>query len=532
MSIIVSDISYHYQNQNAIFEHISFTVADNSSVSLIGDNGTGKSTLLRLIAGILRQSDGSILCSSDPYYIPQQIGSTEKSVSEFLSVSEKLDAILAITQGEISQIHYDILSDDWDIEARCRKAFDKWGLSHIKLTDSFDSLSGGEKTKVFLAGLDIHRPKVILMDEPTNHLDYTTREIFYDYVDNAKASIIVVSHDVTLLERIGTTMELTQKGLRVYGGDFAFYTDQSEIESNALSDRIHNEEKRLKEARKMAQQVKQRQERRVSQGEKDKSQIIRILRKTVSNKGENTGAKLKGKHEKIVEQSRGKLTDLRMQQISKAELKIDVEDALLHKGKQLFSAIGVNFDYGKGGLLWKNPLDIKIFSGDRIHIMGDNGSGKTTLINLITGKLKPCSGEIFRAEFSHIYLDQEYREVDVDQTILQLAERYNVDNMPEHEVKLRLNRALFPKDVWNKSCKVLSGGERMRLYLCCLMISNQIPDMLILDEPTNNLDLSSLHILTDTIRDYRGTLLVVSHDRHFVQEIGVKDIFIVNREKG
>jgi len=522
MSIIVSDISYHYQNQNTLFEHISFSVADNSAVSIIGDNGTGKSTLLRVIAGELRQSEGSIQCSSEPYYIPQNVVPTGKSVAQFLKVAEKLQALHAITGGSTSQSDYDTLSDDWDIESRCEKAVAKWGLSHIRLSDDFDILSGGEKTKVFLAGLDIHNPKVILMDEPTNHLDYTAREILYDYIDSVKASIIIVSHDVSLLERIKTTMELTPKGLRIYGGDFYFYSEARSLEENSLQEKIHNEEKRLREVRKMAQEVKQRQEKRVGRGERNKSQIIRILRKTVSNRGENTDAKLKEKHEKIVQQSREKLTDLRSQKIGRVEMKLDVEDAGLHKGKRLISARALNYEFSKGVPFWNNPLDFEIFSGERIHILGDNGSGKTTLINLITGKLEPASGEIERASFSYLYLDQEYREVNVDMTVLGLANRYNVSNLPEHEVKIRLNRALFPKDVWDKNCRVLSGGERMRLYLCCLMISNQIPDMLILDEPTNNLDLSSLRILTDTMRNYRGTLLVVSHDSYFVREIGVE----------
>lgn len=240
----------------------------------------------------------------------------------------------------------------------------------------------------------------------------------------------------------------------------------------------------------------------------------------MSNRGENTEAKLRERHEKIVQQSRERLSDLRSEQINRAELKIDVEDAGIHNGKRLVCVKGINYEFSGGVSLWSQPLSFEIFSGERIHIMGDNGSGKTTLIKLITGQLEPVSGEVTRAPFSYLYLDQEYREINVDNTILELANRYNTTNLPEHEVKTRLNRALFPKDVWDKSCLVLSGGERMRLYLCCLMISNQIPDMLILDEPTNNLDLSSLRILTDTVRNYRGTLLVVSHDSYFVREIG------------
>lgn len=135
--------------------------------------------------------------------------------------------------------------------------------------------------------------------------------------------------------------------------------------------------------------------------------------------------------------------------------------------------------------------------------------------------LTPSTGEIKRADFKWIYLDQNYSKIDVDSSIEELADSYNINSLPEHEVKIRLNRFLFPSSTWDKSCKTLSGGEKMRLYLCCLMISNQTPDLIILDEPTNNLDITNMQILTQTIRNYQGSLLVISHDKHFVNEVGI-----------
>ncbi len=168
------------------------------------------------------------------------------------------------------------------------------------------------------------------------------------------------------------------------------------------------------------------------------------------------------------------------------------------------------------------PARSRIRSGERIHLTGDNGGGKTTLVRLLTGEFAPTVGTIHRAEnFSYLYLDQQYSEVCRDTTVLELAREHNLENLADHEVKTRLNRALFPAATWDKNCLTLSDGERMRLYLCCLMLSNHIPDMLILDEPTNNLDLSSLAILTDTISNYRGTLIVISHDSNFVEQVGI-----------
>ncbi|MDR0658131.1 MAG: ATP-binding cassette domain-containing protein [Mediterranea sp.] len=523
MSIVISDVSYHYSYQQALLEHISFSVSSNGKVSIIGNNGTGKSTLLRLLAGELMPSSGAIQCSSQPYYIPQQIGITGQSISEALGIDEKINALHAINNGSGDYVYYDLLEDDWDIESRCRSALDFWGLVDIGLASPIDSLSGGEKSKIFLAGLLIHKPDIILLDEPTNHLDHTSRGKLYDYIVNCKATIVVVSHDITLLNLLNTTYELTEKGIRVYGGNYFFYKEQKEIEEQALAHLINSEEASLRLARKNAQKVRERQDRRTSQGERNKQKggVARIVINARGNLAENSSAKLKEKHIAIIDGSQQKLTDLRQKQQVNSELKIDFKNTQLHKGKLLVEAVNVNFEYADTKLIWETPLNIEVRSGERIHITGNNGAGKTTLIKLLTGKLHPAKGTIKSADFSYIYLDQQYSEVDKDVTVLELAHEYNFNNLQEHEIRLRLNRALFPQKTWDKNCQTLSGGESMRLYLCCLMISNHIPDMFILDEPTNNLDISSLSIITNTIKNYQGTILVISHDKYFVDEIGI-----------
>lgn len=571
MSIILSGVSFHYANQQPLFESVNLSVATGRKVSVIGNNGTGKSTLLRLIAGELTPSSGSIRCASTPYYIPQQIGITGISVSQALNVSDKIEALQAIYEGSEKYEYYDILADDWDIESRCRTALDDWGLPKVELNTPIDSLSGGEKTKLFLAGMSIHRPSIILLDEPTNHLDYKSRRKLYEFISHSGATVMVVSHEVTLLNLLEDTYELSPKGVKRYGGNYDFYKVQKEIEEQALNQQINAEETALRLARKKAKEVNERQEKRSRQGEKNKDQVPRIMKKTLKDSRENTEAKLKDKHTAIIEQNRQRLADLRQKQNAACELKLDFENTLLHNGKVLISAHRINFRYDTGVLfqensldiesrnekhshskedndntaignitnqceeriqskedgvttkafLWKNPLDMEIRSGERIHLKGDNGSGKTTLLKLFIGELLPSTGEIIKADFSFVYLDQEYSKVKTSRTLLELAQTYNHRSLPDHELKLRLHRALFPKEMWDKPCHVLSGGERMRLYLCCLMISNQIPDVFILDEPTNNLDLLSLQILTSTIKNYRGTVLIVSHDQQFVEEIGI-----------
>jgi ATPase subunit of ABC transporter with duplicated ATPase domains len=441
-----------------------------------------------------------------------------------MNVNNKLSALRAIESGSLSQADYDVLGDDWTIEERCREALAYWQLPSVSLDMPADSLSGGEKTKLFLAGLLVHRPRILLLDEPTNHLDETSSRLLYHYIRQSRATMVVVSHDVTLLNQLPFTCELSAHGIRTYGGNYSFYQKQKETEEKALQDSIHTEEKALRLARIKAQEMKQRQEKRLSQGEKKKTEVPRAMRKLLTNSSENTAAGLREKHEEIIGSHQTKLVNLKQQQERLRDLKIDFDHTSIHRGKLLIEASGINFTYPPhDASLWKKPLDFKLYSHDRIHLLGDNGTGKTTLVKLLTGMLTPSCGEVRRADFRWIYLDQSYSQVDIDGSVEELAERYNVKQMETHEVRLRLNRFLFPSDTWNKPCKSLSGGEKMRLYLCCLMIGNQTPDLIILDEPTNNLDLASLRILAQTMAAYRGSLLVISHDAHFASEIGLNE---------
>lgn len=518
-SIIISGLSFRYENQTPLFECINLSVEAGRKISIIGDNGTGKSTLLKLIAGELEHDRGNIYCPSHPYYIAQQTGISGISVSQALGVYDQLESLFAIYNGSCEQNHYETLSNGWDIESRCMAALDYWGLSNIELTAKIDSLSGGEKTKLLLAALIIHRPNIILLDEPTNHLDQSSRQKLYDFIQNSKATIVVVSHDVTLLNLLETTYELSSKGLQCYGGNYDFYRESKDIEDCALQQHLHTERVALRLAKQKAQQVRERQEKRLIQGVKNSDQVPRIMRKGFKDKGEKTVRSLAEKHTEIIKKNIETINQLKERQQVHCELKIDFDNTRLHTGKLLVATKNMNFEYRDGHPLWPSPIDIEIRSNERIQLSGDNGTGKTTLVKLLLSELQPTVGEVVRRDFLHIYLDQEYSQINTPLTVLELAQSYNSNNLKEHELKLRLHRALFSIEMWDEKCCTLSGGEKMRLYLCCLMIANHVPDLIILDEPTNNLDLSSLAVLTSTIKNYKGTLIVISHDQNFIREI-------------
>lgn len=204
-------------------------------------------------------------------------------------------------------------------------------------------------------------------------------------------------------------------------------------------------------------------------------------------------------------------------------MKIGFDNARLHKGKILFNAAEINFSYSRQKL-WKEDVSFQITSGERIALAGKNGSGKTTLIQILLGDLEPITGRIYRAGTQSIYIDQDYSLINNNISVYEQLQQFNINGLQEHEMKIRLSRFLFTKEYWEKPCHTLSGGERMRLLLCCLTVYNLAPDIIILDEPTNNLDIQNVDILTAAVNEYEGTLIVVSHDERFLKQIGIKRV--------
>ncbi len=523
--LILQNISYKHNNKELLFDNISFTVNNHEKFALIGNNGSGKSTLLRIIAGESEPSNGELRLSSEPYYIPQIFGQyNELTIAEALRIADKLKAFKEIIDGNVTEENLNILNDDWTIEERCNNALKYWKLEDLDLTAKMNTLSGGQKTKIFLAGISIHQPELVLMDEPSNHLDTAARELLYDFIESTSSTLLIVSHDRSLLNKLNTTYELSKHGVAVYGGNYDFYAEQKQIEINALNQDLHSKEKALRKAREKERETLERQQKLDARGKKkqEKSGVARIMMNTLRNNAENSSSKLKGVHAEKIDGISQELRELRSSIPDIDQMKIGFDNSILHKGKVLFKTNEINFRY-KEQLLWKENLNIEIISGNRIALKGANGSGKTTLIKIILGELDPQIGTVFRAENKSIYIDQDYSLIQNQFKVYDQAQYFNTSGLEEHEIKMRLNRFLFSREDWDKPCFALSGGEKMRLMLCCLTINKESPDLIVLDEPTNNLDIQNIEILTKAINEYQGSLIVVSHDSHFLEQINIEN---------
>lgn len=524
--LTLQNITYQHPNKDPLFSGINLTAGKSEKIALIGNNGTGKSTLLKIIAGIVPAASGTLTAHEAICYVPQHFGQyNHLTIAQALRIDKKLNALHRTLAGDIDETTLNDLNEDWSIEERVAAAFTYWQLNEQNTNDIIGTFSGGEKTKIFLAGILIHQPGIILMDEPSNHLDSNSRELLYNYIRSAKETMIIVSHDRTLLNSLTTTCELTRSGIRTYGGNYDFYKVQKKAGEQALIQKVQTREKELRKAKTTEREAIERKQKQDARGRKkqDQAGVPTIMLNTLRNNAEKSTSKLQHTHSEKIAAISEELSQSRKELEVLAQMKLNLDNSSLHKGKVLINATAVNIQFRQHPL-WQHPKSFQVISGERIAIKGPNGSGKTTLIKIMLGQEIPDEGTIQRTGFTSVYIDQDYSLIRPDNTIYEQAAFFNKTGLQEHEIKIRLSRFLFSKTQWNNPCATLSGGEKMRLLLCCLTIQNQSPDVLILDEPTNNLDIENVDILLNAIRDYEGTVIIVSHDTGFLNELHITKV--------
>jgi ATPase subunit of ABC transporter with duplicated ATPase domains len=522
--LTLTNLSYIHHSRDVLFDALSLTINTHDKVALIGNNGTGKSTLLKIMAGLLPPSAGVYRTDAKPYYVPQHVGQFNNlTVGQALQVADKLKALKEIIDGLATEKNLALLNDDWLLEERCNEALAQWSLKGLDLNRRMETLSGGQKTKVFLTGITLHQPEIVLLDEPSNHLDMPGRSILYEYIKTTQNTLVVVSHDTTLLNLLHSVYELSKRGITFYGGNYDFYAIQKNNQFTALQQDLKSKEKALRKAKAVERQSLERKQKLDARGKKkqEKAGLPTIFMNAFKNIAEKSTSRIKDVHAEKIGTLTQALSDTRAALPPPDKMKVDLNNTLLYRGKKLIEGKEINFGY-ENRLLWKKPLNFLITGGERIVIKGENGTGKTTLIKIILGKIQPLSGVIDRAQTKSIYIDQDYSLINSTFTVYDQVQHFNVNKMPEHEIKIRLNRFLFTKGYWDKPCETLSGGEKMRLTLCSLIAGSQAPDIIILDEPTNNLDIQNTAILTSAICDYRGTLIMVSHGTNFLEQMSVE----------
>ncbi|RZQ63461.1 ABC-F family ATP-binding cassette domain-containing protein [Amycolatopsis suaedae] len=516
--IICSNLSFSWPDDTPVFDGLSFTVGSGRT-GLVAPNGAGKSTLLRLVAGELRPASGSVSVDGVLGYLPQTLPLiADLTVAEVLEIAPVLRALRAIEGGDADEAHFTTIGTDWDIEDRAKVVLGRLGLGDVELDRPMGTLSGGQAVSLGLAAQLLKQPDVLLLDEPTNNLDLDARHRLLDVLADWRGSLLVVSHDRTLLDTMDRIAELHRGELRQFGGNFSDYEEALRAEREVAERNIRNAEQDLKREKREMQVARERAARRASNAARNLSSagISRLHAGNFARKAQETAGKADGTHAQRVSEAKARLDEAGRSLREDQKISLSLPQSNVPAGRTVFLGEGLRVRD-----VFADPgVDLAIRGPERIALLGANGSGKSTLLRVVAGQSAPDAGEVSGADGRIAYLSQRLDLLDLDRTVVQNL-RDAAPELPDDKAMHLLARFLFRGDRIHLPVGVLSGGERLRATLACVLFAEPAPQLLLLDEPTNNLDLVSVGQLTGALNAYEGAFVVVSHDERFLAEIGI-----------
>jgi ATPase subunit of ABC transporter with duplicated ATPase domains len=519
MSLITLDgLSQFSPDGRVLFENLTLAFG-REKTGLVGRNGVGKTTLLRLILGETEPTAGAVTVTGRLAALRQQAAPPPgASLADLLAVAEPLARLARLEAGRA--VEGDLEAADWDLPSRTHAALADMGLTGIALDRPAETLSGGQATRAALAALLIAEPDVLIMDEPTNNLDAEGRAAVAALLERWRGGALVVSHDRQLLRRMDRIVELTSLGAEVYGGAYDLYAARkAEAEAAAARD-LDRAEQAIARTHRDIQVARERKARSDAAGRRKraKGDAPKMLLDAQAERAENTS----GRQSRLAERQRAEaerdLADARARIERGRRLAFELPPCGLPEGRTVLAFDDVSFAWPDGTPVLDH-VSFRLVGPERLAVTGRNGAGKTTLIRLATGDLAPTAGELRRGVAAAL-LDQRAALLDDDETLLANFRRLNpaADDNAAHAA---LARFVFRNVTALKPAGTLSGGERLRAALACALMAARPPQLIILDEPTNHLDLESIAAVEAALASYDGALLVVSHDRDFLDAIGV-----------
>ncbi|HEV7367879.1 ABC-F family ATP-binding cassette domain-containing protein [Arenibaculum sp.] len=516
-SISISGLSWSTPDGHRLFSDLDFSFGAERA-GLVGRNGVGKTTLLKLIAGELAPGTGSVSVTGRLGVLRQtvQVGPDE-TVADLFGVSDALAVLRRAEAGEASA--EELAAADWTLEARIAAALGRVGLDAGQ-DARLAMLSGGQRTRAGLAALVFREPDLLLLDEPSNDLDREGRRALIDLLAGWRAGAVVVSHDRELLDTMDAIVELTSLGARRYGGNWSHYRERKAIELAAARHDLADAEKRVADAARSAQATAERQARRDRAGRKKaaKGDMPRILIGMLEDRSEGTS----GGNARLAERRRAQAAEAAAGARERIEilqpLTVHVPSTGLAPTRTVLKLDGVTAGYEPGMPVIRD-LSLTVVGPERLAVAGPNGSGKTTLLAVVAGRLRPWRGTA-RTMVGHAMLDQRVSLLDPTVSIRDNFRRLNPE-ADENACRAALARFMFRADVALKAVSTLSGGQVLRAGLACVLGGSAPPPLLILDEPTNHLDVDSIEAVEAGLRAYDGALLIVSHDEAFLGNVGI-----------
>lgn len=485
-----------------LFEGIGFGVGQGQKIALIAKNGTGKTSLLNIIAGKDTQDSGKITFKNDIKvgYLQQnpELGNSNTIQAEVFNSDDPILSVIRKYEEIIATDNHDKMADiiqemdnlkAWNYENEVKQILSKLKIND--LTQTIGQLSGGQKKRVGLAKVLITNPDFLILDEPTNHLDLEMIEWLEEYLSKSKVTLLMVTHDRYFLDRVcNVILEMDANSIFTYKGNYSYYLEKR-------AERIENKNAEVSKAQKLMK-TEQEWMRRMPQAR---------------------GTKAKYRIDAFYDLKKKAASGFR-----EDNMDIDIKSARL--GKKILELENLNKSFGDLKIL--ENFSYKFQRGEKIGIIGKNGTGKSTFLNIITQNLAPDSGSIDIGETvvygyykqDGITINENERIIDV---IKEIAESIDLGNGKVMSASQFLEYFLFPTKMQYNQVAKLSGGEKRRLYLMTVLMRN--PNFLILDEPTNDLDIMTLNVLEEYLMNFKGCLIIVSHDRYFMDKV-VEHLFV------
>ena len=503
---------------NEILNAVNFSVNENEKIAIIGKNGSGKSTLMKIISGEVAADSGRRIVQSlisvemlaqtpnfnATFSVRDALNNELKEIFDAISEYEKSGVLLAndpenkeILKEQERLLKFIEAKDGWNIEHKIERILQEFKLKEYE-NRPICSLSGGEIRRVALGALILKKPDVLLLDEPTNHLDVYMVKFLEDMLKSSNQSIVFISHDRYFIDALATRcVEVEDASLKNFEGGYANYLTKKE---EILASLAKSHETLLKQLKAEEEWLRRGVKARLKRNEGRKERVLAMREEAKKNPG-------------VIRRVR-----LELERASKNFNQVQSQN----RKKMLFEF--KNLSKSIDGKVLFEKFDARVLQGERIAIVGRNGSGKSTLLKILLGLEKPSSGEIKRGEVSIGYFDQARNVLDDDKSLIETFCPNGGDHVLVRGRNMHvygyLKNFLFPKEFLDKKIGVLSGGEKNRVALA--MLFTKTYDVLVLDEPTNDLDIATINILEDYLQSFEGAILLVSHDRYFVDKMANK----------
>lgn len=517
-SVTLSRLTYTGPDGHTLFSDLDLSFGPGRT-GLVGRNGVGKTTLLRLITGELAPASGTISVSGRIGLLRQQVQpGPDETIADLFGARAGLALLDRAVAGEASA--EELAEADWSLEARLDEALAFLALD-MRPETRLATLSGGQRTRAALAALIFDAPDLIILDEPTNNLDVDGRAAVADMLAGWRGAAIVISHDRNLLQTMDAIVELTGLGASTYGGNWSHYRERKAQELASAQRDLSVAERQVRDAAQAAQEARERQDRRDAGGRRKaaKGDMPKILLGGMKRRAEATAGGLDRLAEKQADAAQVQAAEARAKIEVLTPFAVKLKPSGLPDGKVVLRANRVTGGYDPDRPVIRD-FSIDMIGPERVAITGPNGAGKTTLLKLLSGELEPSSGTVHIGG-PMVLLDQQVGLLDRGESILDNFRRLNPDSSV-NDCRAVLAAFKFRNDAALQVVGALSGGEMLRAGLACVLGGARPPMLVVLDEPTNHLDIEAIEVVEAGLRAFDGALLVISHDGAFLEAIGIE----------